>query len=608
MPNLITNCPDGAGSINNPVNGDIPVPTTYRAPTLCVGDLDYTKQPDAIQEQYAAENLNRSGAPLNVFKLLGVHEQGRLVDLVGSGNALNGSANAFDTLVGSWVSGQTGMTVLTTPAWLGYDFGVMQTSFGQDTTAPGTSNAQHITSIRITQPTVNRRALQVRVERSTGSYTVDPSKIQFTGIGNGTVQGFTAGVNSVPGAFMLVATSSTSFNVMFTAATNEVVGVATVGTRFNSLRGSFTIMAGNTAFAAGDLFSIPVEVQWYRVDVVNLDDAATPVLVRIKQSSASRYWRLVPTQFSGATTNDPWEVDKLELFDYMATTLDDVQDQLFMENRDRDYATASVQFKVAYQPFDAISDLSKFGFQISDTYSFTTSFATMVQALGRPIVIGDILEVPSEMQYDQNLHPVKKFLEVTDASWAADGYTTSWRPIMYKFQASQMIPSQENRDIVGTADTQKYIVDDGTFFDGIQQISTGALTAAEATTAEALAAVPETGANTREVSSGMSNGTGGPGTYDGRDLYVEDGLPPDGLPYTEGFKLPDVAHATDGQFFRLNYDPVLNIASRLYKFSVIKNSWLYVETDRRNDRNSLKPSQREMFNQTQTLSLTAKRV
>jgi len=342
-------------------------------------------------------------------------------------------------------------------------------------------------------------------------------------------------------------------------------------------------------------------MNWYRADVVNLPDSAAAAFIRIRQSSPARFWRVVPTSFNGVAANQPWEVDKLELFDYQATSLDDVQDQFFLENRDRDYATKSVQFKVAYQPFDAISDLSKFGFQISDTYSFTTSFATMVKALGRPIVVGDILEVPSEMQYDHNLRPVKKFLEVTDTSWAADGYTTSWRPVIYKFQATQLIPSQENRDILGTADTQKYVVDDGTFFDGVEQIQTGPLTSSEASLAEALTAVPQKGTNVREEASGVSSNNK-LGSYDGRDLYVEDGFPPDGQAYTEGFKLPDVGSATDGQFFRLEYDPALKIPARLYRFNAVKNKWMYVETDRRAERNSLRPSQQSMFNQTEVMS------
>lgn len=615
MSNLpISNCPDGAGSINSPTNGSTHV-EKYRAPELCAGSLDYTTQSDRVQEQYAAENLNISGAPINVFKLLGVHEQGKLVDLVGNGSALNDTDKVFDSYVDSWVSPQTGMDVLTTPAWIGYDFGTLKTSYGQEQNSPSAPNSQHITSFSITQPTNNRRALQVRIERSDGNFKA--GNVRFTKVSapsdpyipaiHGSIQNYTAGVNAVPGMFMLSANNATTFTVMFTGATTEVVGIATVGQRFNSTRGSFTIISGTTTFASGDFFSLPIVMDWYRVDVVNVPDTAAAVQIRIKQSAPSRFWRIVPTQFSGVTTNDPWEVDKLELFDYQATTLDDVQDQLFMENRDRDYATQSVQFKVAYQPFDAISDLSKFGFQVADIYSFTTSFATMVKALGRPIVVGDILEVPSEMQYDHNLRPVKKFLEVTDTSWAADGYTTSWRPIIYKFQASQMIPSQENRDIVGTVDTQKYVIDDGAFFDGVEQIQTGPLTSSEAIKAEAQLAVPETGTNVREVASGMST-NGRPGSYDGRDLYLEDGLPPDGQAYTEGFKLPDVAAATDGEFFRLNYDPALKIASRLYRFNAVKNKWMYVETDRRTLNNSLKPSQQAMFNAPETKSITSKKI
>lgn len=603
----ITTCPDGAGSLNNSTDPSLPpvTPNPYTPPTVCVGEWNLSECEDSYQEQLAAENLNISGATVNVFRLLGIHEQGNLIDLVGNGSALNGSADAFNDLTANWVSPQTGMAVLSTPAWLGYDFGITKTTYNQAVNGPGQPAAQHITSLRITQPTQNRRALQVRVERSTGGYKLGTPI--FTGTGNGTVQGYTPGAGAVPGTFMLVAVSSTSFTVFFTGATTSTVGVATVGTRFNSLEGSFTIVAGSIPFSSGDTFSLPIGLDWYRVDVVNLPNTPAAALIRIKQSSAARYWRIVPTSFSGATLSQPWEVSKLELFDYQATRLDDIQDNVFLENRDRDYAKQSLALKTSYQPFDSISDLSKFGFQMADMFTFTTVFSTMVTALGRPIVVGDILEVPSEMQYDHNLRPVRKFLEVTDTSWAADGFTTAWRPITFRFQASQLIPGQEHRDLLGTVDTQKYVVDDGTFFDGVEQIQTGLLTSTEAIQAEANLAVPEKGTNVREQASG-ANRFSAPGTYDGVGLYVEDGLPPDGLPYSEGFKLPDVGTATDGDYYRLNYDPRTGIPARLYKFSSIKNAWLFVETDRRALNNSHKPSQLEVFNQPQTMSLTTKSV
>jgi hypothetical protein len=612
---IITNCPDGAGSLNNLTNANnlssgtigqtTNPPTKYIVPELCVGDYSLTNTgDDKYQEKIAAENLSISGAPINVFKLLGVHEQGRLVDIIGNGCALNSSAPIFDSLAGNWVSPETGMDVLTTPSWVGYDFGITKTSYGQDVNAPGASAAEHITSLRIVQPTQNRRALQIRIERSTGGYK--SGSIRFTGTGNGSIANFTPGVGASPGTFMVTMINATTGTVWFTGDTTEVVGVCAVGVRFNCLLASFTVLPGSIPFQNGDMFSIPMLLEWYRVDIVNLPDTPAPALVRIKQSSPSRYWRIIPTSFSGISSNEPWEISKLELFDYQASTLDDVQDSLFLENRDRDYSNVAVTLKTAYQPFDSISDLSKFGFQIADTYSFNTVFALMVKALGRPIVVGDVLEIPNETQYDHNLRPVRKFLEVTDVSWAADGFSTQWRPITFKFQASQLIPGQEHRDLLGTIDTQKYIVDDALFSDGIEQIQTGLLTATESNTVEAISAVPEKGTNIREVSSGM-NRFNVPGSYDGNDLYVADGLPPDGQSYTEGFKLPDVASAHDGVFFRLNYDPALKIAARLYKFSAVKNQWLWVETDRRAERSSHKPSQREIFDRTETVSMTSKR-
>ena len=606
----ITSCPDGVGSVNNGSNPANPSPAPAYVPSaeICVGTFNLTQCQDNYQEQVAAENLNISGAALNVFKLLGVHEQGRLVDLVGTGAALNGSIDAFNSLAMNWESNQNGMSVLTAPAWVGYDFGTIKTSYGQEAYSSPAPNAQHITSFRINQPTNGQRALQVRVERSTGGFKADPAKIQFTGLGNGTIENFAPGINSALGTLMLTALNSTSFTVFFTGDTTVVVGVCKINVRFSSVYGSFLIKAGTVPFVTGDMFSIPVELDWLRVDVVNLPDSDASALIRIKQSAASRFWRIVPTSFSGVIQNNPWEISKLELFDFQATTLDDIQDQLFLENRDRDYARQSIQFKVSYTPFDAISDLSKFGFQVSDVYTFTTVFSTMVRALGRPIVVGDVLEVPSEMQYDHHLRPVRKFLEVTDTGWAADGFTTGWRPLTFRFQASQLIPSQEHRDILGTVDTQKYAVDDSQFFSGLQQIQTGLLTSTESTNAEAELAVPEKGEQSREQASG-TNRFRQPGSYDGVGLYVEDGLPPDGHPYTEGYNnLPDVASASDGDFFRLNYDQRLGIPARLYKFSAIKNRWLFVEQDRRAERNSMRPSQLEVFNQPSVLSLTSKKI
>lgn len=627
----ITTCPpdqpgggDGAGSLNNPTlpgapfGGILPppvAPTNPYVPTeVCVGEFKITQgdcaaAENAYQESLAAENLSISGAQVNIFKLLGVHEQGKLIDLTGTGQPISSSgtpADAFDSLAPDWVSSETGLQVTSVPAYIGYDFGIRKTSFGQSETGVGTSDAKHITTIRLTQGgTVSNWVRQIRVERSNGDYSVDPGAVRFTGAGNGMVGGFVSGYAQTGGTLMLSALGATQFLVMFiSSGGTQTLGVANVGVQFNSAVGSVTVTAGTVPFVFGDLFSVPVELAWYRVDVVNVP-AVPVVLIGLKQSSAARYWRIVPLVFAGAVTGDPWLISKLELFDYQSTRLDNIQDTLYMENRDRDYANASIQIQAAYTPFDGMNDQSKFGFQVADIYTFTTSYTLMVQALGRPIVVGDVIELPSELMYDHNLRPVRKFLEVEDVAWSAEGYTTGWKPILWRFTAQQLVPSAEHRDLLGTVDTQKYVVDDGAFFAGIEQIQTAPLTVTEANQADAVQAVPRKGTNIREAASG-TNRFNQPGSYDGQGPYVEDGLPPDGKAYTEGFKLPDVSAAHDGDFYRLNYDPKLQIPARLYKFSAVKNHWIYVETDRRAQRSAHKPSQLAILNGQQTLPIGGK--
>jgi hypothetical protein len=594
------NMSDCKPSVLSAANGLTPV-NKYVAPDLCKGTFDLVNGPcndesSKYQEQLAAEHLGISGAPINIFKLLGVHEQGKLIDLVGRGKPLGlaDPAKAFNVNQ-TWSSAGLDSTT-----FIGYDFGVRA---GEASDGP--FNQEHITSFKITQPDPAFRVAQVKVERSNGEFFVDESGIAFTGVGNGNVTNVSVGPSGAEGYFMLVAFTPTQFQAYFIEGSiTHNVGLVAVNRPFTSRFGSFTVFSGAIPFQQGDMFSIPVLMKWYRVDIVNLPDTAAPAHIRIKQSRASRFWKISPT--SWAPTNTSWHVSSLQLFDYASTTLDDVQDYLFMENRDRDYASSSVQLKVAYTPFDGVSDMSKFGFQIADIYSFTVSFAEMVKVLGRPIVVGDVLELPSETQYDHNLNPVRKFLEVSDVGWDAQGFTTTWKPIIYRFQAQPVIPSQEHKDIIGTPEQFKYTVDDVDFF-GLQQVQTQQITASEQNTVEAEIEVPEKGIDAKDFALG-ANRFATPNSNSEVGLYVEDGLPKNGEPFVEGFKLPDVSAAVDGEYFRLNYAPETKIPSRLYKFSAHKTKWILVEVDRRPKNVAHRPSQQQIFNMKDKMSLDGKKL
>jgi len=573
----------------------------YTPPSLCIGNWtiqnDCTTGSDSKTiENQVAESLEIAGAPIAIFKLLGVHEQGKLIDLTGQGSPLsNGTGagsdvtNAFDISSSSWKSAQTGTDVVVAPAYLGYNFGTKKTATGTERYAPSANIIQHITTIRIQQGALpQNRALQIRVDRATGQ--VFPN-VSFAGTGNGQLTHSLQPVYAPKESTTLItSTSPTTFSVI--SSLEGPLGTATLGQPFASQSVRFTILAGAIPFVVGDTFTIKLLLDWKRVDVVNLPDTSNLETISIQTSSPSTFWRIVPLLFSGGL-GDAWEITKLEMIDYQSTSINNIQDTLFLENRDRDYSQSSITLKCQYQPFDSVGDLGKFGFSILDQYIFTCSFARMVELLGRPIVVGDILEITPELQYDQNLNPVKKFLEVTDCGWSAEGYTPQWKPILYRFQAIQLLPSVEVRDIIKMPEEELFTVSDGTFFDKLSsQTQTTPTLVSETIAAEAADKVPERGEDLQDVAVV-------PELPDANivqnSMFIENGLPPNGLPYGEGYKLPDTATLTpgnDGDYFRLNYASNMNIPPRLYKFSALKGRWIYVETDMRDSYSSHKPSVR----------------
>ncbi len=592
----------------------------YTPPDLCVGtwrlndaDSECAQYEKKTQEEYVAEQLAIAGVPLNVFKLLGVHEQGRLVDLTGDGSALSSgstagyaASNAFIASPSlTWRSAQVGTAVVTTPSYIGYNFGTKKNPLGGQAYGPPAPVFQHITTIKIQQSAdAAKRAQQIKIERADGK--VEAQTPSFTGAGNGTLQVTSVEPAASQDLLTIIATSPTSFNVSSLA--NGLIGVAQVGVEFKSSIACLTITTGSSPFAVGDTFFVQLNLAWQRVDIVNLPNTGNLETVNLSQSAPAPYWRIVPTAFAGSGGSTSWEIVQLQLMDYQATSLDNIQDLLLQENRDRDYASSSVQIFCQYSPADNFGDLGRFGLNITEQYAFTVSFAEMVRALSRPIVVGDIIELPAEMQYDHNLRPVKKYLEIVDASWAADGFSPQWRPLIYRFQAQQLIPSVETRDIVGPTPAQLN-VDDSSFFDEIQQINKAALDATKAIEAEAKDAVPEIGQDAQSLASGTKAKTSAaarPNTTDAQDAYIEDALPPPGVNYSEGYELPDIASSTDGQYFRMNYPESTNIPAKLFKYSAVKNKWIYLESDRRGEYSSFKPSVRKILTSSTKKSIKKK--
>lgn len=470
-------------------------------------------------EQVAAQAIEIAGAKVNIFKMLGVHEQGAMIDLTGSGNALAsssapGSMPSFAFTVGSntWVSGEVGPSI--NSSFIGYNFGTKKTIAHTEAYNPSQPIRNEITTIRIKQSNDPlRRVLQARVERSDD--------------GGGT---------------------------------------------------------------------------WKRVDIVNLPNTNVLETISIKQSQASQIWRLVPLMFTGGPI-DPWEVIELHMMDYTQTSLDNVQDMIFLENRDRDYATNSICIRAKYDLLDVSTELTKFGIDLPTQYIFTVSFARMVELVGRPVVIGDLIELPNEVQYDAFLKPVRKWLEVTDCSWSLDGYAPGWKPLLYKITAVPAVASQETMDVFKQDKNYDQFSDDD-FLNSVLPTQNLANEANEAIDIKAKEDVPEIGSDTSSTSSGM-NEFGEIGSYDGRDYGVEDGLPPNNQPYTNGLGFPGTP--ADGVYHRLEYAPNLQLPAKLYQWSALKHRWIYLETDRRFTQTYHKPSIKRILDSSTRKNLSEKK-
>ncbi len=472
------------------------------------------------------EALNIGGASFNVYKLLGVHEQCKIVDSTGQGSAISSGyapgfppENAYDVYITEWRSVQKGEGV-TLSGYLGYDFGEIKTNddsrrmYGIET-----SIRKHITAIGIKQSTQSiNRATRARVERSE-----DGKK-------------------------------------------------------------------------------------WYGVAVVNLPDDDCLNTILFRDSVPNRYWRLRPVAFNGGV-NDFWGIQALQMYhNYVATDEENIQDKIFLENRDRDYADESLLMKGYYDLADIQSELSAMGIEIpADIKMATFNFNSCVSILGRPLIIGDIVEIPSEAQYSAEMRKILKWMEVTDVTWAAEGYTPGWTPTLLKVTLQPALVTQETQDIFGDlADKEN----DSEGLPFIEEIGRDPhyqdyRDVSQTIQSEAKDKVPQHGRESsgvvrrwekEELESAKEQGLHNLQTIgqNPRGFYTEDAMPPNNKPFTEGTEYPDSpAH---GDYHRLTYEGLSkDVPARLYRYSQTKGRWIFLEKDRRAEDDGNKPRLQEFL-------------
>jgi hypothetical protein len=129
-----------------------------------------------------------------------------------------------------------------------------------------------------------------------------------------------------------------------------------------------------------------------------------------------------------------------------------IQDLLFLENRDRKYDPDIYTLRGIYNVQDIDFNLSQFGlFMTNDTLMLTIHINSSVKTIGRKIIAGDVIELPHlKDEYALNDHSValKRFYVVEDVNRASEGFSQTWYPHLYRLKLKQIIDSQEFKEIL----------------------------------------------------------------------------------------------------------------------------------------------------------------
>ena len=137
---------------------------------------------------------------------------------------------------------------------------------------------------------------------------------------------------------------------------------------------------------------------------------------------------------------------------YDAVKETNIQDMLFLENRDRKYSADVYSIRGIYNVQDIDFDMSQFGlFLQNDTLFMTIPITSSVKTLGRKVMPGDVFELPHlKDEYALNDFNValKRFYVVEDVNRAAEGFSQTWYPHLYRVKLKQIYDSQEFKEIL----------------------------------------------------------------------------------------------------------------------------------------------------------------
>jgi hypothetical protein len=129
-----------------------------------------------------------------------------------------------------------------------------------------------------------------------------------------------------------------------------------------------------------------------------------------------------------------------------------IQDLLFLENRDRKYDQEIYRIRGLYNVQNIDFNLSQFGLFIdNDTLYMTVHINDFIKYIGRKPMSGDVLELPhlkdnfALNDFDIGL---PRYYVIEDVGRASEGFSATWYPHLYRLRLKRISDSQQFADIL----------------------------------------------------------------------------------------------------------------------------------------------------------------
>lgn len=255
-----------------------------------------------------------------------------------------------------------------------------------------------------------------------------------------------------------------------------------------------------------------------------------------------------------------------------APSVTSIQDVLFLENRDRRYSDEVFELRGVYNVNDVDFDLKQFGFFLqNDTLFIEFHMNDSLAMLGRKFLSGDVIELP-HMRDDAMLdggRATNKFYTVEDVNRAADGYSPTWWPHIYRVKVTPMAAAAEYDDILEKEALDPFGMGTGSTLRDLMSNAGREMAVNEEIVEAAIESVKGRNFETRHFYVMPGDET----TFQKPWIFAGDGIPPNGIPALRGNSFP--SQPEDGSYYlRDDYWP-----ATLFRFQ--EGAWRIQEYDYR---------------------------